>query len=689
MSGGPHVRIGIDVGGTFTDLIAVSTRTGMRYPLKEPSTPERPSLAVLRGLERLIAETGLQAGEIASIAHGTTIGLNAVIQRRGARVALVVSRGHRDVLTLTRRLPEEYNLRQPHLEPLVPREHVVEIDARLDAAGGVVAVPDDAEITRVAERVEVLGAECVALTVLHSYLVPEFEQAVADRLSTALGGLPVAASAGLWPEIREYGRTSVVTINSYVTPLMTAYLDDLEAGLRARGVTAPLAITSSNGGSASIASARARPIDTMLSGPASGVTAAVDLAARSGSDRVITFDMGGTSSDISVCVRGEADFTTRTEIGGLPLIVPVVDVNAIGAGGGSVAWVDRGGMLHVGPESAGAAPGPAAYGLGGDRFTVTDAYLLAGVLAHDGVLAGRQRLDRDAAAKAAAPVAAELRIEGHDAEARVAAAVLDLATVGMAAELEKVLARRGHLAQDFTLMPFGGAGPTHAVMLAEEVGITRVVVPLEAGTFCALGAVAADRRRDSVRGLGRSVDDAAVAAASAYAAQMFAAGDRWLTEQGSPAAANEVLVSLQLRHVGQSYTLDLPVRREELPLSADQVTAAFHAEHERLFGHRDPGSRLTLVGVAATDLGHAEPLPVPAGRYGGAAVPRGRRRVHAGGRWHEAEVYDASALGIGLHVRGPALLDLPNTTVLVLDGWTLRQQGADSLTLDRQEAPAP
>jgi N-methylhydantoinase A len=656
------------------------------FHFKEPSTPDDPSAAVVSGLSRVITSIGVDAGDIASIAHGTTIGLNAIIQRSGADIALVISRGHRDVLELTRRLPKEFDLRQPRVQPLVPRNRIIEIDARLNARGEVVDDPDDAEIARVAREVQASGAGAVAVTVLHSYLDPIFEAGVGERLAAALPGIPVSTSSAIWPEIREYNRTSVVALNAYITPLIENYLDGLKRRLSALGVTAPLYITASNGGSLGLDSARERPIDTILSGPASGVTASLLLAKETGLENIISFDMGGTSSDIAVAVSGQAEFATRTEVGGLPLILPVIDVNAIGAGGGSIAWIDEQGALKVGPESAGAVPGPAAYGLGGDNPTITDAYVLTGIIDPARFLGGEKVLDVNAARDSMASIAGKLDHHGDDAAVRAAADILGLATVSMAAELQKVLARRGFEAGEFTLVPFGGAGPTHAALLAEDIGISSIAVPLSAGTYCALGAVGAPLRRDYLRGIGRPLDVGTSERANSYLRELINAGRSWATTQGDAVESVEIRCSLEMRYYGQAFELDVEVSESELPLSAKQIAEAFHAEHEKAFGHRDHAADLILIAAKVTAVGGVRPIALgslPQAEPEPNAAPRVERDVFVGGTWLRARVLGADDLADSLNVRGPAVIDLNHTTILVPPAWTVTAAGGNSLRLLR------
>ncbi|GAB3403416.1 hydantoinase/oxoprolinase family protein [Flindersiella endophytica] len=691
------MRVGIDVGGTFTDLVAVTPGGVLHH--KEPSTPDDPSRAVADGLAVL-----QRAGEISHVSHGTTIGLNAIIQRKGARIALVVTAGYRDVLEIGRsRMPSSFDLYAGKEEPLVPRDRIVEIAARLGPGGRIVDAPDNAELDRVADSLRATNADAVAVLVLHGYTNPGFEADLAARLSDRLPGLPVTGSAVIWPEVREYERALVACLNAYIQPLMRDYFDRLERRLADLGVTAPVFITASNGGSLSLRSAADRPIETVLSGPASGVTAAARMAEAAGLAEthpgVVTFDMGGTSSDIAVVVEGRPELATHTTVGGLPLIVPVVAVSAIGAGGGSVIWVDEQGVLKVGPASVGADPGPVAYRRGGDRPAVTDAYLATGIIDPATFLGGRMKLDIAASADALAELGSRLGQDAHT----LAASALRVATAGMATELQKLMAQRGLDPRTFALVPFGGAGPTHAALLADEVGIAHIVVPPAAATFCALGAAVADLRRDFARSLRRRLDEAGSALLASVLADLEAQAMVWLEEQGS--ATPEFTCAADMRYSGQAYELQVGLDAGDLGAAA--VAEAFHAEHERLYGFRDADApielgtaRLAAVGRvprirAATALCSSGshglrpqgPTPLlPAGS--GAPSPSGRRRVLLGDGWHDAAVYARDALRSRDRFDGPAVVEQDDTTVLVPLGWSALVDESANLHLRKAQPDA-
>ncbi|MER6008726.1 hydantoinase/oxoprolinase family protein [Nonomuraea angiospora] len=680
-------RIGIDVGGTFTDLVASVPDRGLVVHHKEPSTPADPSLAVADGLAALLARADLRPDEVTGLVHGTTIGLNAVIQRRGARIALVVTEGYRDILEIGRsRMPSSFDLYAGKEEPLVPRNLIVEISARLGPRGEPVAEPDAAELDRVAARLRATGADAAAVVILHGYTDPDFEEGVAAGLRERLPALPVTASATVWPEVREYERALVACMNAYIQPLMRDYFARLESRVRGLGVSAPIFISASNGGSMSLRSAAERPVETVLSGPAAGVAA----AARLGAGAIVTFDMGGTSSDIAVSVDGSPELATHTTVGGLPLIVPVVAVHAIGAGGGSVIWVDGPGVLKVGPGSAGADPGPAAYGRGGERPTVTDCYLATGLIDPRTFLGGRMPLDADASLKALSGIAAHLasggeRVVDDLAAYRVAASALRVATAGMATELQKIMAQRGLDPRRFALVPFGGAGPTHAAMLAEEVGIAHIVVPPTAATFCALGAAGADLRRDFARSLRRPLDAASATRLAGVLAELSAQAREWLAEQdGEARLRGRLSFAADLRYSGQAYELRVALDPDRLDVEA--VSEAFHAEHERLYGFRDQSATIELGTARLGVVGPAAELPpaaVPPGT--GAPRPTARRRVLLADAWHDAHVHLRESLGVRDAFDGPAIVEQDDTTVVVPPGWSADVDEAGNLHLRRPD----
>ncbi len=678
-----RLRIGIDVGGTFTDFVMADGETGRLALFKEPSTPEDPSLAVVNGLSAFLEQEGMSAADVGGLMHGTTIGLNAIIQRRGAKIGLIVSKGYRDILEIARcRMPSSFDLHASKEAPLVPRARIVEIDARMNRGGKMTAYPDDAELDRVAAELMALDLDAAALMLLNGYADAVAETDVASRLATRLNGLTITSAAAIWPEIREYERTLVACLNAYIQPLMDAYFRRLSEGLTAMGVTAPLLVTASNGGSLSVASAVARPVETILSGPASGVMAAVRQAALSGMRNIITFDMGGTSSDMAVATDGAAGIATRTDVGGLPLVLPVVDVNAIGAGGGSVVWADDLNVLKVGPHSAGAHPGPVSYGRGGTEPTITDCYIATGFIDPAQFGGGAMPLDGGAAVAALYDIAKRTGI-ATDAAA-LAEGALAVASSGMAGSLFRTMAERGLDPREFVLVPFGGAGPTQANLLADDIGIGRILVPQAAGAYCAMGAAGADLRRDFVRSLREPLNDDSATRVFKVFGALEAEGKAWLAEELAHVTITRFERSADMRYSGQAYEL-----RVDLDGASDAADLAerFHVEHERIYDFRDAEAEIEIgtIRMAAIGEGQALSLPQATGETG-AAPERGRRPIYVRGTWHEARVYDRATLGADATVPGPAIVEQPETTTVILPGWIGHADEFGNLIIER--APA-
>lgn len=689
-------RIGIDVGGTFTDFVLADMRRDRLFFHKEPSVPADPSASVERGMAALFSGRGIDPRAVELVVHGTTIGLNAIIQRRGARLAMVVSRGNRDVLELARlRLPSSYDFTVPREVPLVPRRLMFEVSARLRADGHVEESPAPEELAAVASRIRDAGVDAVAVMLLNAYRDPTLERAVADALRASLPGVPVTEASVLWPEVREYERALVGGLNAYIQPLMTAYLDRLKARVEGLGVRAPIYITANNGGTLSLETARARPIDTVLSGPASGVVAATRIGAAAGRRQLVTIDMGGTSADISIVQRGVPEFTTATFVGDFPLMMPVVNVGAIGAGGGSVLWVDAQGVLKVGPQSAGADPGPVSYGRGGTEATITDCYVALGIIDPGHFLGGRMRLDREAALAALDRVAERLGLAGVDRALAAAEGALRVASAKMATELTKLMATAGVDPRRFALVAFGGAGPTHAVLLAEEAGLSAVLVPSAPGTFCALGAILADVRRDYVRSARHLVAPPGIAGqdewprVAAAIATLEQEALEWIAREGALIGAHDLVVSMRVRYPEQAYELEIIVPEEKRAgLDAATLAELFHAEHERLYGFVERASPVQVTTVRLGVIGRVPPVTLPeAGSAHGQAS--GVRRIRLRGEELDALVYERAGLGRGAVVHGPAIVEQPDTTVLVPPGWRAEADtlGTLHVTPDRT-APA-
>ena len=685
-------RIGIDVGGTFTDFVLVDmTETRLEFH-KEPSVPDDPSAAVERGMRALVGAFGVSLGDVELVVHGTTIGLNAIIQRRGARMALVVSKGNRDVLELARlRLPSSYDFTAPRETPLVPRDRVFEVGARMRSDGSVDEAPGTAELEALAAELRGEGVEAVAVMLLNAYRDGSLERSVSATLRAALPEVRISESSTVWPEVREYERCLVAALNAYIQPLMSDYFERLESRVAGQGVAAPIYITANNGGSLSVGTARERPIETVLSGPASGVVASTRVGAAADRAQLITFDMGGTSTDISLCQAGVPEFTASTEVGDFPLMMPVVNVSAIGAGGGSILWVDAQGLLKVGPVSVGADPGPVCYGRGGTVPAVTDCYLVLGIIDAARFLDGRMALDVGAAEAALCRIADELGFEGKDRAREVAAAALRVASAKMAAEITKLLAQAGVDPRQYALLAYGGAGPTHANLLVREAGIRSVLIPTAPGTFCALGAVLADVRRDYVRTAQHLVASPGVDAPAedgwpviaAILEQLEREAAAWVSREGSLVGTHEFVVSFNLRYPSQAYELTVivpPVLKDGL--SGETVARLFHDEHHRRYGFSDPATPVQTTTIRLGVIGRVAPLDLPSAEPGEAA-PTGRRSVWHDGRNLPVDVYARAGIGAGAVLPGPAIIEQADTTTFLLPGWEARADRLGTLHLTR------
>jgi N-methylhydantoinase A len=676
----PHYRLGIDIGGTFTDFSLLDVATGDVLGFKMPTVPAEPAGAVASGLERLRRD-GVDLSCVEYFVHGTTIALNSVVERSGARIALLVTDGFRDVLELGRlRLPVPWNFYSQRPAPLVPRERVVPVRERIRFGGAVETTLEREEVERVVGTVLELDVEGAAICLLHSYANPAHELALRDALVGAARDLHVSCSAEIWPQVREYERALVTIVNAYVRPATARYLEGLERAAAAAGISARPYITRSNGGIMTIDAATHEPVQTLLSGPASGVVAAAGVGSRAGLADLVTLDMGGTSADVAVVEGGTIADSRDERVGDFPMVLPAVGISSIGAGGGSIAWLDGAGVLKVGPESAGADPGPACYGLGGVRPTLTDAFLVCGYLDPER-FAGGLALVADAAYGAVETLAAPLVSDVFGA----AESIVRVALANMYAELSAVLDRRGLDPRDFTLVAYGGAGPLVACRLAEEVHIARVLVPPAPGTLCALGALHADVVTDVVRTLNvrlDRLDGDELASAFAPAADRASA---WLEREAPPDAVTALLLSADMRYVGQAYEIEVPVRPEWL--DGDDLRPlldAFHERHERTFFHADRGAPAEIVDLRVRAVGELPKVPDrPPASCTSAPRARATRRIVAAGGRHEASVYARDSLAPGAAIAGPAIVEQDDTTTLVPSGWRVDVDGHGNLSATR------
>ncbi len=666
------VRLGVDIGGTFTDIVLLDEATGQVTVAKVPSLPADPAAALVMAVRRAVERAGVSPDAVTLLSHGTTIVTNAVLEGKLPRTALVTTEGFRDVLEIGRHLrPDMYDLFQDKPVPIVPRDLRFEVRERMTSDGTVLIPLDPASARTAAASVAAAGVEAVAISFLHAYANPANEAEMKAYLTAALPDASISSSSGICREIREFERTSTVALNAATMPVVTRYLEVLRRRIAELLPKAQVLLMQSNGGSMTVGAARQAPVHLIYSGPAAGVLAAQFIGRLTGRDHVLGFDMGGTSTDISLVYRGAPRMTTEGGIGGYPVKLPMLDVHTIGAGGGSVAWLDSGGGLQVGPQSAAAEPGPVAYRRGGTDPTVTDANLALGRLAADRFLGGEMRLDRDAALAAIRErIAVPLGLD----PIRAAYGIIRIANANMERALRVSSAERGYDPREFTLVAFGGAGPLHAPALAKAVGIPWVLVPEAPGVFSALGLLVADIRHDLVRSYVARADRVAPTTLAALYAELEAVGADALRDDGIEPEQWVLQRTAELRYVGQAYEVNVPV--PAVPLDdavVAEVVRRFHAEHQRLFAHSAPGDPVEFVSLRLAAVGRVvRPAPHKRPEGGGAAAPTGRRPVF----FEEAEafvdcpIYDRATLSPGMELTGPGIVEQMDSTTVIHPGQT-------------------
>lgn len=679
--------VGVDVGGTFTDFYAFDAERGLEYVYKTPSTPHDPADAILNGLDTLCKMAGIEPPEVSRFAHGTTVATNALLQRRGAPVALVTTEGFRDLLEIGRQIrPKMYDFKADNPPPLVPRERRYEIKERVGSRGEVVTALDDAAIAEIVMAVKESGAEACAVGLLFAFLNPEHERRIGEALRSALPELFTSLSFEVQPEFREFERLSTTVLNAYLQPIVTRYMARLKEGLRPRAPNAAIGINQSSGGLMSIERAGAFPVRTALSGPAAGAVGAVNTAILAERPNVITLDMGGTSADVCLIRNGEAGVGYNQKIADFPVRLPMVDINTVGAGGGSIAWFDRDGLMKVGPISAGAVPGPACYGNGGTEPTVSDANLVLGRLSPEGLLGGSMALDRAAAQTAFEPAAAQL---GFSPE-KTAHGVLGIVVSNMVRAIRAISVERGHDPREFSLMAFGGAGPLHAIDVARALDMREVIVPPSPGILCAQGLVVSDLKEDFVVSARVIADAAGMRESSAYVTTLIDEAKAWFVEEDVPLDAQGLRLSFDMRYVGQNYELNVPVdnivdaHSAQAALEVEGLKRRFFEAHEMNYGYFNPDDAVEIVNFRLTAQGRLQrPAQKSVEESNTAAVPIGRRTVYfddANGV--EAELYDRAQLFPGQEIAGPAVVDQLDSTSLIYPGDRARVDGAYNLIIE-------
>ncbi|USJ27649.1 hydantoinase/oxoprolinase family protein [Ensifer adhaerens] len=660
-------KIGVDIGGTFIDFCALETKSGRVASLKVLTTPDDPGAELMTGLSILAEREGLQPTDVSRFVHGTTVGINTVIQRRGVSLALITNAGFEDVIELARlRMPDVYSLFCSRPDQLISRDMVFGIPARLKADGTETRAPDEQDVARAVISAKAKGAAGIIVSFLHSWRNDAQEAAVKAEIARIAPELFVFTSSEVWPVIREYERTTTAILNGYVHPRVSGYLTALEEKLAARGVAAPALLTKSNGGVMNAAEGKRSCVQMLLSGTASGVIGAAWLARLAGERHVLTLDIGGTSADFALIIDGQPQFGTGELIGEFPLHIPSVSVSSIGIGGGSIASVDAHGVLRVGPESAGSTPGPACYGRGGTRATVTDAMAVCGWLGHSQMAYGQLQIDV-ARARAAVAILAE-QIDRSVEQA--AQAILDIAISEMFVEVEKLASRAGVDLREFTLMPFGGGGPMLGAFLAREFKMAKVIGPPRPGVVSALGGLVADLRGDFIQTIFTHLSADAMPLLRSTIKELEAEGLTWLKNQGHDGAC-ELQISADMRYVGQSFEIEVPVEAGWIA-GADLMSLknAFHAMHERLYDFYDADGEIEIVNVKLSAIGAGPALQFPEEREDVAvdAVAERNVPVFTGQAVEEIGLFPRNLLRPGGRFSGPAIVAQEDTTFAIPAG---------------------
>lgn len=669
------LTLGFDIGGTFTDLALFNSETGDIRVTKVPSVATDPVASVTAGLKELGVE---KSSRIDTVVHGTTVTTNALIQRRGARTAVVTTEGFRDLIEIGRTMrmvPGLFNTKFVLAEPLVPRELRLEVGERVQNSGDVLRPLQQADIERICVRAKQLGVEAIAICLINSYRSPEHEHTLARKLEAALPDVYVVASSSVMAEFREYERFNTTAVNAFLGPMLARYLCNLADGLRRLGYERPLYVMSSSGGILTVAGAATHAERTLLSGPVGGVNATLKLGQSIGVDNLITCDMGGTSTDVCLINGLRASHSTQSLIGGVTFKAVHVDIHTVGAGGGSIARCDSG-VFTVGPESAGAQPGPACYGSGGIDATVTDANLLLGRLGSGGLIGGRMKLDTGAAREAIASLGQAIGIADVN---RVAQGIIDLAVAKMAGAVREISVHRGQDPREYALVCFGGAGPMHAVEIAVELGIRDVIIPRHPGNFSALGLLSSDLRHDYVKTHLARLDEIDPSQLWDLIADRDSQGREQLAAEGVPKHRVEMLYFVDLRYAGQGSELVLPVRKGA---GGGDLSADFHAAHQQTYGHSRPAHPVELVNVRVAAIGRLE-APSTAPRLAQEAPSAETRRwVYFGGRMQSSAILQRMGLQCGASVVGPAIIEEFGSTTVLPPGWACRVDEDGNLRLN-------
>lgn len=666
------MRIGIDVGGTFTDVVLVNDKAETLYHTKTLTTPQDLTVGVLRGIKKILDLASVGMEEIDHIVHGTTVGTNALIERKGAKTGLITTEGFIDVLEIGRfQRPKEglYDMAVDNPDPLVPRYLRRGVEERINSRGEVVKPLNEESVRGEVEFLLSQNVESIAVSLLFSFLNPEHERRIREIIKEIDPNVYVSLSSEVAPEFREFERTSTTVLNAYLQPILERYIDDLQHKLRKEYGVEDLRIMLAHGGIMPAETAKEHAVTIVNSGPVGGVLAGTFIGSLTGYDDIITVDMGGTSFDICLIVNGVPAVTTEGKFEGYPVKVPIVDVNFIGAGGGSIAWIDKAGILNVGPESAGADPGPACYARGGDRATVTDANVVLGRISPESFLGGEMRLDASLARKAISKIASELDMEVEEA----ALGILRVADAKMEKGISVSSTERGYDLRDFTLVAFGGAGPLHAVQIAADLKIPRVIIPPLPSDFSAFGLLVADIKHDYVRNYIVSEDDVDFRLLQEYFAELEDEGVKQLQKEGVKEEDMEIWWSMDMRYLGQSYELNIPIERGTSFSSESfgEIVERFHERHQEKYEYSSRDEKVEVVNLRVTAIGKTRKIKLRKLEKGGREPPakalKEEREVYFK-EFTTVPVYTRELLLSGNVLQGPCVVEEKFSTTIIQAG---------------------
>lgn len=674
-------RVGVDSGGTFTDVCLYNQETGQLEIWKVSSTPEDPSLGIATGIEQALARVGATAADISYLGHGTTVGTNALIVLGGAVTGLVTTDGFRDLLEIGRqKRPDLYDLNADKPEPLVPRGLRYGVIERTRYDGTVETPLDEQGVRAAARELKAKGVQSVAVSFLYGFMRPEHERRAVEILREELPGVFVCASHQVAPEFREYERTSTTAVNAYLGPIMRSYIDRLKDRFSDMGVPVAPQLTQSNGGVIGFATASALPVRSVLSGPSTGVVAAQEIGRASGEKDIITFDMGGTSSDVALLSNLECRMTSEASAHGYPIKAPMLDIHAVGAGGGSIAFVDAGGLLKVGPRSAGASPGPVCYGRGNLEPTVTDANVVMQTLNPTHLLGGRLPIDQALARRSIATLAERLSLD----VLATASGILSVVTANMARAIRVISVQRGYDPRGYTLVAFGGAGPLHAARLARELEMSRVLVPLTPGTLCATGLLLTDLRADFARSRVLRLEEHSIPLLTEAFRDLTIEANQWFDAEDVAPASRRYKRTVDMRYEGQNYELSIGVDDESDSTSLEKLQSDFAAAHQRLYGFvaaADPVQIVTcrIEATGLVDKAQLQPRVMATSDANVAIAATRDVYFPEVGDFVSTPVYARELLAPGHSFVGPAVVEQMDATTLVLP--SMRAQVDSNLNL--------